>query len=489
MSLRPQVRVFQVSVLVAVVLMAAARSMSPLYREVWWALTPDRAATDSAGVLSHALPPLAVGQNIPASPRTLAEVASAMGAAELHARGITGRGVKIGIIDESFYGYERLIGRALPEGIVTRSFHPEGLAGYTDRFRGELVGDGHGTAVAEIVHAVAPEAQLYFVNIDGREIVEFRFDTFAQAVDYLISEGVDIIAMSLGKGNAGPGDGTGPWNDIVNRGVDAGMLWIVSAGNSGEAHWGGLWNDPDGNSVLNFAGGDERNEVRFVPRLRVRVDLRWDEPWDVACTDLQVRVFSAINNTLEAASTQKQDCSPGSHPADTVQFRPQTRSRYYIQVVRIGGTGTPKLDLFVWTILGPISLRYATPWNSIEVPADNEWVLSVGAVSPEDPGVLEPYSSRGPTVDGRTKPDLVAPDGLPTITGIMPDTLVDPEFFGTSASAPLVAGAAALLKQLYPEWGAQAIKQALLSAAIDLGTPGKDNDFGAGRIDLRAFLR
>lgn len=409
---------------------------------------------------------------------SLAPVLALTGASALHAQGITGKGVKVGIIDEDFFAYERLLGRGLPEGVVTKSFHPDGL-------KGELE-TGHGTAVAELVHAMAPDAQLYLVNAEQL----FDPDAFSEAVEYLVSQQVDIIVIAFGRGNAGPGDGTGSINEIIDRTTAAGILWVVAAGNAADAHWGGRWNDPDGNNVLNFAGRDETNDVRFLPRLPVIIDLRWDEPWSGACTDLQIRVYSAIGNTLEAKSQQQQDCSPDSHPADTVLFRPQARSRYSISIVRVSGTGAPRLDLFLWDILGlgPLAIEYTTPQGSLLVPADNERVLSVGAVPLNQPTILEPFSSRGPTTDGRIKPDIVAPDGLPTITGIMPDTLIDPEFVGTSASTPIVAGAAALVKQLYPTWGPAEIKRALLETAIDLGEPGRDNEFGAGRLDLRRFL-
>ena len=58
-----------------------------------------------------------------------------------------------------------------------------------------------------------------------------------------------IISVSLAKGNAGPGDGTGAINEIIDRASDAGVLWVIAAGNEGETHWGGRWNDPDGNGI------------------------------------------------------------------------------------------------------------------------------------------------------------------------------------------------------------------------------------------------
>ena len=74
--------------------------------------------------------------------------------------------------------------------------------------------------------------------------------------------------------------------------------------------------------------------------------------------------------------------------------------------------------------------------------------ITAGAVDCEDCSTLEPYSSRGPTNDGRLKPDYVGPDCVSTCA-YFPDP-----FCGTSAATPHVAGALALwlsqIKQYHP---------------------------------------
>ncbi len=91
--------------------------------------------------------------------------------------------------------------------------------------------------------------------------------------------------------------------------------------------------------------------------------------------------------------------------------------------------------------------RGAQGFRSLSTPADGDSVIAVGA---EDSlGVLQSFSSRGPTFDGRLKPDLTAP-GQDVFA-------VDPlsgsgfaRFTGTSFTAPIIAGAAALLRQVHP---------------------------------------
>jgi len=63
-------------------------------------------------------------------------------------------------------------------------------------------------------------------------------------------------------------------------------------------------------------------------------------------------------------------------------------------------------------------------------------------------------------------------------------------FFGTSAAAPHVAGAAALLVESAPQATPAQIRNALTQGAVDLGGAGRDNTFGWGRVDaLRANNR
>jgi hypothetical protein len=124
-------------------------------------------------------------------------------------------------------------------------------------------------------------------------------------------------------------------------------------------------------------------------------------------------------------------------------------------------------------------LKYQVAADSLPVPADssNPGMVSVGAVPWNSPLTLESFSSQGPTTDGRIKPDLAGPDGVSTTSYGTP-------FFGTSAASPHVAGAAALIKQANPGFGPAQIRGTLTATATDLGIPGTDNQFGAGRLDL-----
>lgn len=89
----------------------------------------------------------------------------------------------------------------------------------------------------------------------------------------------------------------------------------------------------------------------------------------------------------------------------------------------------------------------------------------------------------------RQKPDVVAPDNVNTTffgIDIAEDADAFPNFEGTSAAAPHVAGAAALLLDAYPHLTRDEVYAALTSSAVDLGVNGRDRVFGHGLINAEA---
>jgi serine protease AprX len=97
------------------------------------------------------------------------------------------------------------------------------------------------------------------------------------------------------------------------------------------------------------------------------------------------------------------------------------------------------------------------------------------------------FSSRGPTADGRIKPDVSAP-GV-AVTSPRAGTSSDYRVMsGTSMAAPFVAGVALLMRDAAPSLTPDQVKTALRATAVDWGVPGADNDYGAGRLDAYAAL-
>ncbi|MBI3969634.1 MAG: fibronectin type III domain-containing protein, partial [Chloroflexi bacterium] len=384
---------------------------------------------------------------------------AATNASAWHAAGLTGTGVKIAVIDGDFAGYTDRIAR----GDLPASLIPMDLTG------GNFVaGDGHGTAVAEIVHEMAPDAQLFLVNIDTTT-------QLGAAKDCLAAKGVSVINHSVGWLYHGPGDGTGAVNEIVNDAVAKGILWVNSAGNAAQMHWAGNWTDGDGDRFLEFSSGFETQAVTLIAGESITVGLRWNDAWGTACNDYDLYLLDAtLNTSAPVASSIDDQTTCSADPVEVFQYRPAVSGTYYLIVHRWQADGLASFDLITFGH----NLQYRVSANSLLHPADNasSGMISVGAVNWQSPTSVESFSSRGPTTDGRVKPDLSAFDGVSNATFNT--------FYGTSASSPYVAGAATLAMGRYPSLTPAQLKTYLQGRSIDLGETGADNVFGTGRLSL-----
>jgi hypothetical protein len=116
--------------------------------------------------------------------------------------------------------------------------------------------------------------------------------------------------------------------------------------------------------------------------------------------------------------------------------------------------------------------------NGLIAPSDGDSVIAVGAV--DNTGNIASFSSRGPTYDGRIKPDVMAM-GKQVYTASPYDSLSYNRSDGTSFSTPLVAGVVALLLQMHPDWGPIDVWTALTREASKASDP--NNDYGWGIVD------
>ncbi len=116
-------------------------------------------------------------------------------------------------------------------------------------------------------------------------------------------------------------------------------------------------------------------------------------------------------------------------------------------------------------------------WQKIQMPADADSVLAVGAVNPNRSRAL--FSSIGPTVDGRIKPDLMA---LGSQARYLTTSGFPTQGNGTSFASPLVAGLAACLRQAYPHHSAENLRQTILQSCDQYLTP--DSLVGHGIPDF-----
>ena len=374
--------------------------------------------------------------------------------------------VKVCILDDGFTGYLSLLGSELPASVEARSFRADG----------NLFTNEHGTACAEIVHDIAPNAKLYLVNI-GTDL------EFLNAVEWLISEEVDIISCSLSWVNAGAGDGTGPINAVVGWAYANGIIWVNSGGNDADVHWMGTFSDTNSNGYHNFLGGDEIFSFNITGGNWYGVFVNWDDwgTWsDISFSysgsdqDFDVELYRWNGSDWDYIGSSSNVHSGNQWTVEEIIGYVWPSGKYGIAIQKKNATRNVKFDIRFW---GATSAReYNIPEESMGIPGDSANVIAVGATGLYNDS-LHYYSSRGPTKDGTIKPDLTAPSGVSTVS------YGNLQFYGTSPCAPLVAGACALLKEKTPLTQRQII-DTLEGRALDLGMPGKDNLFGSGRLKL-----
>jgi subtilisin family serine protease len=119
----------------------------------------------------------------------------------------------------------------------------------------------------------------------------------------------------------------------------------------------------------------------------------------------------------------------------------------------------------------------AQPWHFIIAPADADTVIAAGAV--DSLNVVTAFSSRGPTADGRTKPDVTAM-GRSVYVPSFSSSSTYGRVSGTSLATPLTAGLVALLLESHPTWGPFEIREALRETALNHNAP--NNDIGWGLV-------
>ncbi|MCJ7695031.1 MAG: S8 family serine peptidase, partial [Anaerolineaceae bacterium] len=167
--------------------------------------------------------------------------------------------------------------------------------------------------------------------------------------------------------------------------------------------------------------------------------------------------------------------------------------------ISLGGPGNPddplcqsvELATEMGTVVVVSSGNRGPNYASIDSPGVAEKAITVGASTKTD-GIAS-FSSRGPVTDPEMvlKPDILAPGQSILSTVPVDGILGSPSTYkvlnGTSMAAPHVAGAAALLRQMYPSWSPKVVKAVLMDSALSLGY----NPFiqGAGRLDCTRLLQ
>jgi hypothetical protein len=375
-----------------------------------------------------------------------------LGVGRWHSAGCFGQGMKIAILDSGFRGYRDHLGKALPAHLDARSFRADGNL--------EAKDSQHGILCGEVIHALAPAAEILFANWEPDEP-----SRFLEAVRWARQQGARIISCSVIMPSWSDGNGGGTFDDALDGilGDGAGrndLLCFASAGNTAQRHWSGRiqtgptgWHEWRPGQPWNplFPWGTEVVSVELYGPPGARYDLQV----------VDERTGRSLGHTRRG--------SDASRSWTVVRFVPRSDVSYAIGVRLRGGQATP----FHVAVLGG-GLAYSTIAGSVCCPADAPAVIAVGAVAGN--GQRLDYSSCGPN-SSHPKPDLVAPVPFPSLWRARP-------FAGTSAAAPQAAGLAALCWSRHPDWTAQRVTDALRHAARDLGPPGPDFETGYGLISM-----
>jgi hypothetical protein len=402
----------------------------------------------------------------PARPGRVRTTADGAARADLaRATGYDGTGVTVGVISD---GAGALPATAVPSGCDAGS-------------------GSEGQALADVVHSLAPGATVLFASGLSSSF------GFVDALHCLQAAGAKVIVDDLGFFDQ-PFFEDGSVAQAVRTAVQSGVSYHSAAGNEGASEYSAPFRPTPGSSYHDFADSgtpDNYDEIDVAPGQELDCILQWNDPFGASANDYDLEVYDMGTSTptLVVASTNRQTGTEDPYEDFAVVNRGRTTGRAGVAVKRVSGVARV-LKLFCFGGSNP-ELEYVTPAGSvIGHPAVRE-VVAVGAVDVSTPGLatVEAYSSQGPVDiyfpdrETRAKPDLVAFDGVTTVTpgfGL---------FYGTSAAAPDTAAVAALMLDKNACRSPAEIQRVLVSTAVDIGVPGVDSVAGAGRLDALAAVQ
>lgn len=387
----------------------------------------------------------------------------------LQEAGVTGRGVKVGILDFGFQKYQALVATGeVPRAQAARAFNRAGRV---------EVSTPHGTGCAEIIADMAPDAELYVAAVDGTE------GQIIAAGQWLASQGVDIVNFS-GGGHFGPHNGSALLDRFVDHTVrENDLLWVNAAGNEGATHWTAMAVDRNRNGFVDNV--DSRfPDLIAVAGQQLQITVVWDD-WGSdpqrpsARQDIDAYLLLEQAGGLVPVAASREVQNGRGRPAEMVALRGIPRGQVLYLALHMKNVNRA-VRVHVFVRGGDITPK--VPGHSVAIPATARAALAVAAVDARNDR-LEDFSSRGPTDDRRMKPEVSAPDNTTSMAYGRGRSAG--RFPGTSAAAPHVAGFAALLKQLEPQASAANLYAAVQRHVVPKGRGAPNAEHGHGRIDAK----
>ncbi|MBI3451037.1 MAG: S8 family serine peptidase [Acidobacteria bacterium] len=391
--------------------------------------------------------------------------------------GLSGAGVTVGVLSDSV------------DGISSAQFSGDLPPGVQVLKAGQ--GAGEGTAMLEIVHDLAPGADLAFYGPSSSADMITGINQLAAAGARVIVD--DLTFFDQPHFEEGP----------VARAIDAlaarGIVYATSAGNFAEpsgADRGAYTGDFSGGGSLGapthdvhlFSPGHTTQSITVFPQSVGVVFLQWADRFGAAADDYDLYVVDSNMNIVAQGDDTQNGTGDPAEMAVIDNRLGLSPLELFVIVDRFSGAPR-RLKLFY---SGLTDIEFGTSGFSIAGHANASGALTVAAINASNPNTEEiaPYSSQGPcdlffpAVVNEDKPDLTAIDGV-SVSGAAG---FPSPFFGTSAAAPHVGAVAALLLEHKPGLDFTLVKEALQATAADRGAPGLDPIYGAGLLDADAAV-
>jgi hypothetical protein len=435
---------------------------------------------------------------------------------------VDGSGIKVGVLSDSF---DCLGGAAtdVANGDLSSVTIVQEISSCTDA-------TDEGRAMLQIIHDVAPGAGLSFASAFN------GMASFAANITALKNNGAKVIVDDIIY-LAEPMFQDGIVAQAVDGVVASDAAYFSSAGNQARQSYQSAFRPGDffangaipsapgapaflggtGHNFNSIGGKDQFLSVTIPGGTGVTVVLQWDSPFFSVSgspgtqNDLDLYVLDSSATQVLAGTTFN------NIGGDAVEIFGATNTglaalNVNLMIVNHSGVAPGLLKIvYFYSGAPPIINEFDTQSGTIYGHANASGGEAVGAARYSNtpafgvsPPVLESFSSSGSTPilfdltgnrlatpDPRPdKPEIVAPDGADTtfFGSFDFDGTGFPNFFGTSAAAPHVAGVAALLLQAKPTLTPAKVYRSLENTAIDMDVAGFDNNSGFGFVQADAAL-